>query len=103
DSLYVRCMEGDSNKREGVVERIATTHEDGWRSGSRGWQYRWNTEEARRLVLRTHNTVLTVRALESAKEDLRVFALGKVYRNENLNYKQLAECQQRDGVIMGDG
>ena len=103
DTFYLMSMEDDSIKREGVVDRIASTHEDGWRTGSRGWQYRWNTEEARRLVLRTHNTVLTVRALESAKEDLRVFALGKVYRNENLDYKHLAEFHQMDGAIMGDG
>ncbi len=103
DTFYLRSMEDDSIKREGVVDRIASTHEDGWRTGSKGWQYRWSTEEARRLVLRTHNTVLTVRALESAKEDLRTFALGKVYRNENLDYKHLAEFHQMDGIIMGDG
>ncbi|TLX99433.1 MAG: phenylalanine--tRNA ligase subunit alpha [Thaumarchaeota archaeon] len=103
DTFYLMSMEDDSIKREGVVDRIASTHEDGWRTGSRGWQYRWSTEEARRLVLRTHNTVLTVRALESEKEDLRVFALGKVYRNESLDYKHLAEFHQMDGAIMGDG
>ncbi len=103
DTFYLKGIEDDSIKRIGVVARIASTHEDGWRTGSKGWGYVWSTEEARRLVLRTHNTVLTIRALESSKSDLRVFALGKVYRNESLDYKHLAEFHQMDGIIVGDG
>ena len=103
DTFYLKGIEDESIKRVGVVARIASTHEDGWRTGSRGWGYRWSTEEARRLVLRTHNTVLTIRALESSKKDLRVFALGKVFRNESLDYKHLAEFHQMDGIIVGGG
>ncbi len=103
DTFYLRGLEDDTIKREGVVDRIASTHENGWKTGSRGWGYSWSTEEARRLVLRTHNTVLTVRALDSARRDLRVFALGRVFRNENLDYKHLAEFHQMDGIILGDG
>ena len=61
-------------------------------------------EEARRLVLRTHNTVLTVRALsESLEKETRVFAVSKVYRNENLDYKHLTEFYQMDGIMVGEG
>ncbi|MDG6957703.1 MAG: phenylalanine--tRNA ligase subunit alpha, partial [Nitrososphaerota archaeon] len=61
-------------------------------------------EEARRLVLRTHNTVLSVRALsESQEKETRVFAVSKVYRNENLDYKHLAEFYQMDGIMVGKG
>ncbi len=104
DTFYLEGLSDKSLDRTGVVARVASTHEDGWRTGSRGWGYSWSIEEARRLVLRTHNTVLTVRALsESRERETRVFAVSKVYRNENLDYKHLAEFYQMDGIIVGEG
>ena len=104
DTFYLEGLSDTRLKREGVVANVAATHEDGWRTGSRGWRYSWRIEEARRLVLRTHNTVLTVRALSESKEkETRVFAVSKVYRNENLDYKHLAEFFQMDGIIVGEG
>ncbi|QQG48083.1 MAG: phenylalanine--tRNA ligase subunit alpha [archaeon] len=104
DTFYLEGLSDSSLKRTGVVANVASTHEDGWKTGSRGWEYLWRIEEARRLVLRTHNTVLTVKALSESKErETRVFAVSKVYRNENLDYKHLAEFYQMDGIIVGQG
>ena len=104
DTFYLDGLSDTELERTGTVARVASTHENGWRTGSRGWGYRWSIEEARRLVLRTHNTVLTVKALAEEKEkERRVFAVSKVYRNENLDYKHLAEFYQMDGIMVGDG
>jgi phenylalanyl-tRNA synthetase alpha chain len=104
DTFYLQGLSDAKMKREGVVARVASAHEDGWRTGSRGWRYSWRIEEARRLLLRTHNTVLTVKSLVgTGDEDRRVFAVSKVYRNENLDYKHLAEFFQMDGIIVGKG
>ncbi len=102
DTFYLEGLSDEKLTRTGVVANVASTHENGWKTGSRGWGYRWRIEEARRLVLRTHNTVLTVKALAGSKEkETRVFAVSKVYRNENLDYKHLAEFYQMDGIIVG--
>ncbi|MDG6965431.1 MAG: phenylalanine--tRNA ligase subunit alpha, partial [Nitrososphaerota archaeon] len=104
DTFYLDGLADRTLSRSGVVARVASAHEDGWTTGSRGWGYRWRIEEARRLVLRTHNTVLSVRALsESQEKETRVFAVSKVYRNENLDYKHLAEFYQMDGIMVGKG
>jgi phenylalanyl-tRNA synthetase alpha chain len=104
DTFYLEGLSDMELSRRGVVAHVAATHENGWKTGSRGWGYAWRIEEARRLVLRTHNTVLTVRALsESGERDTRVFAVSKVYRNENLDYKHLTEFHQMDGIIVGEG
>jgi len=104
DTFYLDGLSDNSLNRAGVVANVAATHQNGWRTGSRGWGYRWRIEEARRLVLRTHNTVLTVKALSESKErETRVFAVSKVYRNENLDYKHLFEFYQMDGIIVGKG
>ncbi len=104
DTFYIEGLSDTKMKRAGVVANVAATHENGWKTGSRGWRYSWNVEEARRLVLRTHNTVLSVRSLSDERErERRVFAVSKVYRNENLDYKHLAEFYQMDGIIVGSG
>ena len=104
DTFYLAGLSDLKLTRTGVVANVASTHEHGWKTGSRGWGYTWRLEEARRLVLRTHNTVLTVKALSQSKEnETRVFAVSKVYRNENLDYKHLAEFHHMDGIIVGEG
>ena len=104
DTFYLKGLRDMRIRRSGVVANVASTHENGWATGSRGWRYTWSVEEARRLVLRTHNTVLTIRALSETKErETRVFAVSKVYRNENLDYKHLFEFHQMDGIIVGEG
>ncbi len=104
DTFYIEGMTERTLVRKGVVDRVASTHEGGWLTGSRGWGRPWRVEEARRLLLRPHNTVLTVRSLsESGNEEKRVFAVSKVYRNENLDYKHLHEFHQMDGIMVGKG
>jgi len=104
DTFYLKGQADRKLDRTGLVDTVARTHENGWKTGSVGWSYKWSIEEARRLVLRTHNTVLTVRALSESKErEARVFAVSKIYRNENLDYKHLAEFHQMDGIIVGKG
>ncbi|HZW84477.1 MAG TPA: phenylalanine--tRNA ligase subunit alpha [Nitrososphaerales archaeon] len=104
DTFYLKGMSDHKMKRQGEVANVAAAHETGWKTGSRGWGYTWRIEEARRLVLRTHNTVLTVKAMsEMGGKETRAFAVSKVYRNENLDYKHLAEFYQMDGIMVGGG
>lgn len=102
DTFYLEDLQDEAIRREGVYERVALTHENGWVTGGTGWGYRWDVNQAKKLLLRTHNTVLTVKALhEYGNRELRVFAISKVYRNESLDYKHLAEFHQMDGIIAG--
>ena len=104
DTFYVKGGREASLSRKGVVARVASAHENGWTTGSRGWRYSWDVESGRRLVLRTHNTVLTIKATAaSSNMESRVFCVGRVYRNENLDYKHLAELHQMEGIIIGEG
>jgi phenylalanyl-tRNA synthetase alpha chain len=104
DTFYIKGGRVGDLSRKGFVAEVASAHEDGWKTGSKGWGYAWDVEAARRLVLRTHNTPLTMRAVrEAAGKDVRVFSVGRVYRNENLDFKHLAELHQMEGVVSGDG
>ncbi len=104
DTFYLKGERDDTISRTGVVARVASAHEDGWKTGSRGWGYSWDIGEARRLVLRTHNTAVTIQATRESKgRETRVFSVGRVYRNEPLDYKHLAELHQMEGIVIGQG
>lgn len=88
-----------------VVKRVKETHENGWTTGSRGWQYQWNEETAKKLVLRTHTTVLSSRTLHLLKKEgipAKFFAIGRCYRNEALDWSHLFEFNQTEGIVIDE-
>jgi len=101
DTFYLAQPKQGKLPEKAVVDAVAKTHENGWTTGSRGWEYSWSPEEAKRLVLRTHTTATTIRYLTEHKEPpVKVFSVDRVYRNEKLDYKHLAEFHQIEGIIM---
>lgn len=89
---------------EGLAARIARVHRDGGGTGSMGWGYRWRIEEAERLLLRTHTTATTIRHLAAARGlPIKVFSIDRVYRNEKVDWKHLAELHQIEGILVDRG
>ncbi len=103
DTFYLKEPgEIDIPKFEKLKSRIKKTHENGWITGSSGWGGKWNEEIAKKALLRTHTTAVTARYLSSLKkEDLpkKVFSIGKVFRNEEVDYKHLPEFYQVEGIV----
>ena len=101
DTFYLSDPKEGKLPEQSLVEGVKQTHENGWITGSRGWEYKWSPEEAKKLVLRTHTTATTIRYLTEHKETpVKVFSVDRVYRNEKLDYKHLAEFHQIEGIIM---
>ncbi len=105
DTFYVSdggaLAKGDLPKDFSI--RIQKVHENGGNTGSKGWGGKWNPEIAKELLLRTHTTNLSARKLSTLKkEDLpaKFFSIGKVYRNEALDWKHLFEFSQIDGIVV---
>jgi phenylalanyl-tRNA synthetase alpha chain len=101
DTLYVK---GVGKLPKQLLPLVRQAHEEGI-AGSTGWGGQYSEQEAKRLLLRTHCTVLTAQTLNTLKpEDLpaKRFAIGKVFRNEAIDWKHLAEFHQVEGIIVGD-
>jgi len=106
DTFYMKIPEKGKSPDNQLVERVKTTHENGWNTGSTGWQYKWDPEFARSCVLRTHTTSLSARTIAKLKvEELPVkyFSVGRCFRNETLDWKHLAEFYQTEGIVVGEG
>jgi len=103
DTFYLSRPRQNPLPAKSLVKRIKDTHENGGDTGSRGWGYTWQGKKASQMVLRTHTTATTVRALaEDPTPPRKVFCVGKVYRNESISYKHLPEFFQVDGVIIDE-
>ena len=85
-----------------LVEAVKKAHESGV-EGSKGWRYSWNPEIAKQLVLRTHTTSLSSRELTKIREEdlpVKIFALGKNFRNETVDWSHGFEFYQTEGVVI---
>jgi len=101
DTFYMKGIIKGLNDR-GLELRVSRTHENGWKTGSDGWHYKWDRGTAKRAVLRTHMTTITIKALyELGYKDPKIFAIGKVFRNEKVDFKHLVELYQLDGIAAG--
>jgi phenylalanyl-tRNA synthetase alpha chain len=104
DTFYLANPKVGGLPKTSVVEAVAETHENGWITGSKGWGYKWSPEEAKRLVMRTHTTAETIKYLSTHKKPpIKVFSVDRVYRNEQVTYKNTAEFHQIEGIVVDKG
>ena len=66
DIYYVKDPQfGDISGHGKAVEHVMDAHENGWKTGSTGWGYKYSLLASQRLILRGHGTCLSARTLES--------------------------------------
>ena len=106
DTFYLKTPEKvEIEGFERLKAHVGKTHENGWTTGSTGWGYKWDPKTALKTLLRTHTTAVTARELSRIKrEDLpvKVFCVGKVFRNEAVDYKHLPEFYQVGGIVVDE-
>lgn len=95
DTFYISDTKQTIFANPSQIKKISRIHE-------KGWKYKWNVEDASRTVLRTHTTPVTIKYLADTKpKSARIFSIGRVFRNEKVSYKHLAEFNQVEGILTG--
>ncbi|MBD3310294.1 phenylalanine--tRNA ligase subunit alpha [Candidatus Woesearchaeota archaeon] len=105
DTFFIKNPAKGKLPDKKIVDAVRKTHEDGWTTGSKGWQYSWDPEDARLNAARTHTTMLSALALAKLKpEDLpkKYFSVGRCFRNETLDYCHLFEFNQVEGIVVDE-
>jgi phenylalanyl-tRNA synthetase alpha chain len=103
DTFFVNKKTELPDKR--LVRAVKESHERGV-DKSKGWQYLWDEEEAKKLVLRTHTTSISARTIAALTEkDLpaKFFAIGKCFRNETVDWGHGFEFNQTEGIVVAPG
>ncbi len=103
DTFFMKDINVELPEKK-IIQQVKEAHEKGV-LGSSGWKYEWHLEEAKKPVLRTHTTGLSVRTLSQLKHpDLpkKYFSIGKVFRNETLDWSHLFEFHQTEGIVVAE-
>ncbi len=88
---------------EEYIKPVKEMHEKG--AGiSRGWGGRWSEDVARKQVLRTHTTAITIKYLADHPEPpVKAFCIDRAYRREAIDPTHTPEFEQLEGVVMDKG
>lgn len=93
---------GDLSKYKDKLEKVAETHENGWKTGSKGWGYKFDKKMAEELLLRSQTTALSARKLCSKDIEIpgKYFAVSRNFRVDEIDWKHLAEFDQFEGIVI---
>jgi len=106
DTFFIKDVKGNLPDKK-IVEAVKKSHEVGV-SGSKGWKYSWKEDEAKKVILRTHTTALSVNTLAKLGQDklkqlpAKYFAIGKCFRNDTLDWNHGFEFNQTEGIVVDE-
>ena len=90
---------------EKFLKAVKAVHEDGGKTGSKGWRYSFDTKRTKRLLLRTQGTACSARML--ASKDLEIpgkyFGLTKCFRYDVIDATHLPDFYQTEGMVLEEG
>jgi phenylalanyl-tRNA synthetase alpha chain len=84
------------------LDQVAATHENGWKTGSRGWEYGFDRTFTRRLILRSQGTVLSAKTLTRAKVPGKYFGVVRCFRYDKVDATHLSDFYQTEGIVLGE-
>ncbi len=103
DTFYMKNPKEGNLPDDVIVAKVKAMHEHGGDLDSTGWQYSWDSETSKRLILRTHTTVLSAKTIAKLKKSdwpAKFFAVGRCFRNEALDWSHLFEFNQTEGIVI---
>jgi len=111
-SIANTCNNQDDCPRDGVaraaaieepwLSNVASAHENGGATGSRGWNYRFDRDFTKRLILRSQGTVLSAKQLPSAKIPGKYFGIARCFRYDRVDATHLPDFYQTEGIVLGE-
>ncbi|MCR5613963.1 phenylalanine--tRNA ligase subunit alpha [Treponema sp.] len=86
---------------EPYLSNVAAVHENGGASGSRGWNYSFDRDFTKRLLLRSQGTVLSAHQLHKAEIPGKYFGIARCFRYDKVDATHLSDFYQTEGIVLG--
>lgn len=86
---------------EPYLSNVAEAHENGGNSGSRGWNYTFDRDFTRRLILRSQGTVLSAHQLHKTEVPGKYFGIVRCFRYDKVDATHLSDFYQTEGIVLG--
>ena len=87
---------------EPYLSNVRAVHENGGGTGSRGWNYSFDTEFTRRLIMRSQGTVLSAHQLHKAEIPGKYFGIARCFRYDKVDATHLSDFYQTEGIVLGN-
>jgi len=104
DAYYVKYPEY-GKLDEALVKKVQASHENGFKTGSKGWGYKFDVKRTHRLLLRTQGTALSARMLAD-KKNLEIpgkyFAIARCFRYDVVDATHNSDFNQTEGIVLGE-
>ncbi|MCL2721133.1 MAG: phenylalanine--tRNA ligase subunit alpha [Treponema sp.] len=84
------------------LSNVAAAHENGGTTGSRGWNYSFDRNFTKRLILRSQGTVLSAKQLPTAKIPGKYFGTARCFRYDRVDATHLPDFYQTEGIVLGE-
>lgn len=88
-----------------LIKNVKDAHENGFNTGSKGWQYKFDTQRTKRTLLRTQGTATSARMLASKNLKIpgKYFAIAKCFRYDVIDATHLPDFYQTEGIVIDEG
>jgi phenylalanyl-tRNA synthetase alpha chain len=102
DVYHISSPEKAKSIEDPWLSNVAAAHESGGSTGSRGWNYSFDREFTRRLILRSQGTVLSAKTLPKAKIPGKYFGIVRCFRYDKVDATHLSDFYQTEGIVLGE-
>ncbi len=103
DAYYLKEPKLSREIEEPYLSNVSGTHLSGGETGSRGWNYSFDVEKAKRLMLRSQGTAVSARTLaKNPKIPGKYFSIARCFRYEQVDATHAQDFFQIEGIVIGD-
>jgi Phenylalanyl-tRNA synthetase alpha subunit len=86
-----------------VLVPVAQAHQNGGETGSTGWNYPFDAERARRLVLRSQGTAVSAHTLAAQPAvPGKYFSIARCFRYDQVDATHATDFFQVEGIVLGE-
>jgi phenylalanyl-tRNA synthetase alpha chain len=102
DVFYTKDPTHVKEIQQPYLDNVASTHQNGWKTGSRGWNYTFDKNFTRRIILRSQGTVLSAKTLPKARVPGKYFGVVRCFRPDTVDATHAADFYQTEGIVLGE-
>jgi phenylalanyl-tRNA synthetase alpha chain len=103
DVYFVKEPTHAAHIAEPFLSRVTEAHESGGASGSTGWGYTFESQRAKRLMLRSQGTAVSARTLAAAPAvPGKYFSIARCFRYDQVDATHATDFFQVEGIMLGE-
>ncbi|MDR1470801.1 MAG: phenylalanine--tRNA ligase subunit alpha [Spirochaetaceae bacterium] len=102
DVYHIKDPARAASIEEPHLSNVAAAHENGGNTGSRGWNYAFDRDFTKRLILRSQGTAISARTLPHANIPGKYFGIVRCFRYDKVDATHLSDFYQTEGIVLGE-